>query len=374
MEYLFVICGAFSALFSVLLLTRRNKGQEHLFLGMIFFLITVNCLFVFEFSKEATTYYKPLFSELNYAIPLLYGPLLWFYNKALTIDRYRLRSWDYVHFLPFVIFFLIILIPVFSTYELPTETQLGYPIIKLVTAPFYLFAVIRIIRDYHKKFLEEYSYEQEVNLLWMNWIVIGAVILWVIASVSYIYNLFNENDRILLYDYYTLGFLGLYIFGLAFVAVRKTDLFSSERQVLKVSEESLAQQPKTEVTEGIKNQEDEQNDKKILLSVMEEKEPYLDPLLTLNKLSVISSIPTYRLTKVLKQSLDSSFYDFVNGYRVEKVKRMLAEGKADNYSILGIAEESGFNSKASFNRIFKKIAGQTPTSYLKAIKGQSNSE
>ncbi len=368
MENLFVVCGVFSALFVLLLFTRKSKQLEHIFLGTIFLLITINCVFVFLFAKSPTVYYQAFFSELNYAIPLLYGPLLWFYNKALTIENFKLKSWDYWHFVPFLLFLLIILIPVFTAYNLPTDSQLGYPLIKLVTAPFYLIMVIRIIRNYHKKFLEAYSYEQEVNLLWMNWIVVGAIILWVIGSVSYIYNLFNEHDSILLYDYYTLGFLGLYIFGLAFIAVRKTDLFSAQKpQLLKIeSEESIAETDRPE--ESLRAQEYTDEDKAKLLQLMETEEPYLDPLLTLNKLSRQSDIPSYRLTKVLKLSFESNFYDFINKYRVEKVKKLLADGKADNYSILGIAEESGFNSKASFNRVFKKTTGITPTAYLKNLK------
>ncbi len=367
MQYLFVVCGAFSALFCLLSFSRKNKNIEHWYLGSIFLLVTVNCLFVFEFTTSSKTYYEPVFSELNYAIPLLYGPLLWFYSKAMTIKDYSLNRWDYLHFLPFFIFFLIILIPVFSSHSLPTQTQLGYPLIKLVTAPFYLFAVIRIIREYHKKFLEEYSYEQEVNLLWMNWIVTGAVVLWMIGLGSYLYNLFNEKEMILLYDVYTLSFLGLYLFGLAFVAVRHTDLFSSVK--------SHAQNPAKFVASNTviaeTSQLDADNyvaDQRQLLTTISDKEPYLDPLLTLDKLSEISGIPSYRLTKLLKIKMNSSFYEFINTHRVAKVKELLKEGRAEQLSILGVAEESGFNSKASFNRIFKKATGLTPSAYLKSLQ------
>ena len=68
---------------------------------------------------------------------------------------------------------------------------------------------------------------------------------------------------------------------------------------------------------------------------------------------------------MLNTSLNQNFYDFINTYRVSEVKRRLDEGEAENFSILGIAEECGFNSKASFNRVFKKITGTTPTGYMK---------
>ena len=65
--------------------------------------------------------------------------------------------------------------------------------------------------------------------------------------------------------------------------------------------------------------------------------------------------------------MNSSFYEFINTHRVEKVKELLKEGRAEQLSILGVAEESGFNSKASFNRIFKKATGLTPSAYLKSL-------
>lgn len=367
MQYLFVISGAFSALFSLLLFSKSRKKYEHWFLAVIFLLVTVNSAFVFAFANSTGAYYVPIFSELNYAIPLLYGPLFWFYTKALTTQGYKFKSVDYVHFLPFLLFFAIILVPVFTSYNLP-KTQLGYPLIKLVISPFYLFSVIIMIRKYHAKLLEEYSYELEINLIWLNWIVIGGLILWVIGSASYVYNLFVQDNRILLYDYYTLSFLAIYLFALAFVAFRYTDIFVKEsaphQEIKKVILDAAPQEVKTETIED--------NDFTVELNKLEtlmlESSPYLDPLLTLNKLATLSGIPSYRLSSVLKSSINRNFYDYINKYRVEKVKALLAEGQAEKLSLLGIAMESGFNSKASFNRVFKNMTGKTPTQYLKTLK------
>ena len=60
-----------------------------------------------------------------------------------------------------------------------------------------------------------------------------------------------------------------------------------------------------------------------------------------------------------------NFYHFVNYYRVEKVKESIAENKNQNLTLLAIAYDSGFNSKTTFNTIFKKFTGQTPTQYIK---------
>jgi len=226
LKYLFIICVVFAFFFSVLLFSKKEKVYEDWFLGFIFLILTINCLFVFLFSRSETLFYLPYFSELNYALPLLYAPLTWLYVKAMTSIDFQFKKIDWLHFLPFVVFLLVISAPLFSNFKLAPSSQLGYPLIKLLITPVYLGAIIVLIRKYNRKFLEEYSYEMEANLTWLNWLVVGAIILWVIATASYIYNLTTVTDKILLYDYYTLSFLAVYLFLLAYVAIRYTGLFA----------------------------------------------------------------------------------------------------------------------------------------------------
>ena len=84
MEYLFVISGVFSVLFFFLLISKKRKALEHWLLGGIFLLITINSIYVFNFHRTEDFYYVKFFSELNYAIPLLYPTLLWLYSNAVT--------------------------------------------------------------------------------------------------------------------------------------------------------------------------------------------------------------------------------------------------------------------------------------------------
>jgi len=61
--------------------------------------------------------------------------------------------------------------------------------------------------------------------------------------------------------------------------------------------------------------------------------------------------------------LKKSFYDVINSYRVEEAKRLLLDEKNRNYTILSVGFEAGFNSKTTFNPVFKKFTGVTPTEY-----------
>jgi AraC-like DNA-binding protein len=106
---------------------------------------------------------------------------------------------------------------------------------------------------------------------------------------------------------------------------------------------------------------------KRLLKFMEEHKPFLDPSLTLQELAASVGIPVNDLSQVINDHLGQTFYDFVNQYRVHEFIRLLDQEKSTRYSLLGLAFGSGFNSKSSFNRIFKKISGKTPSQYHRQL-------
>jgi len=78
-------------------------------------------------------------------------------------------------------------------------------------------------------------------------------------------------------------------------------------------------------------------------------------------------ISTNHLSQVINENLDKNFFDFVNGYRVEMVKQKMKDPSNKNYTLLSLAYDCGFNSKSSFNAIFKKYTGSTPSQYLNTI-------
>lgn len=101
-----------------------------------------------------------------------------------------------------------------------------------------------------------------------------------------------------------------------------------------------------------------------LLAFMEEGQPYLDPELTLSQLAIGLNMPRTALSDLLNKELGKNFNDFINSYRVQRFKMMVKEGRHKQLSVLGLAEEAGFNSKATFNRVFKKHANMSPTDYI----------
>lgn len=106
-------------------------------------------------------------------------------------------------------------------------------------------------------------------------------------------------------------------------------------------------------------------DARLLSSYMEEEEPYLNPKLSLRDLAQSIELHPNHLSLVLNSAFNRNFNSFVNDYRINYFKKLIKDQSAANYSLIGLAYESGFNSKTVFNTYFKKVEGITPKEYLK---------
>jgi AraC-like DNA-binding protein len=102
--------------------------------------------------------------------------------------------------------------------------------------------------------------------------------------------------------------------------------------------------------------------KERLLQYMETGRPYLKSDLKISELAESLSVPYHQLSELINDEFLVNFYDFINKYRVEEAKRILIDNTR-NFKMLAIAYEVGFNSKATFNRVFKKFTGQTPSDF-----------
>ncbi|MHB0756263.1 helix-turn-helix domain-containing protein [Polaribacter sp. M15] len=103
-----------------------------------------------------------------------------------------------------------------------------------------------------------------------------------------------------------------------------------------------------------------------LLSYFKEDEPYLNPQLTLKFVANVLGLNTNKMSYLVNQAFDVNFNDFVNSYRLNHFKNIALDPKNAHLTILGLAYDSGFNSKSVFNTYFKKTEGITPKAWLKA--------
>lgn len=103
-----------------------------------------------------------------------------------------------------------------------------------------------------------------------------------------------------------------------------------------------------------------------LLSFFTVEEPFLNPQLSLKFVADVLELNTNKVSYLINKAFHLNFNDFVNSYRLNHFKSIALNPKNAHLTILGLAYDSGFNSKSVFNTYFKKIEGLTPRAWLKA--------
>jgi AraC-like DNA-binding protein len=145
----------------------------------------------------------------------------------------------------------------------------------------------------------------------------------------------------------------------------KPDLLLQYQPVKLLQASELTEDAVYEVV-SIPKQEDAVLDawKKKVTAIVEQEQLYTEPELTLTVLAKKMNTNTSVLSRVINQGFNTSFNDFVNEYRVNAVKEKLQAGEQQTQTLLGIAFDCGFNSKATFNRAFKKLTGASPKEWI----------
>ncbi len=102
-----------------------------------------------------------------------------------------------------------------------------------------------------------------------------------------------------------------------------------------------------------------------LQAYLKTEKPFLDQKISLGDLAEALELSSNTLSQVINESLNQNFHDLLNDFRLQEVKKKLSDPSQNHKTILALAFESGFQSKASFNRIFKKTEGATPSEFRK---------
>ena len=154
--------------------------------------------------------------------------------------------------------------------------------------------------------------------------------------------------------------LGLYVAVLVKPEIFHT--FPNQMPVITIEEEEKQKYERSNLQETQKEKLVEK-----LIQYVETEKPYQEPELTLGDLSKQVNIPSHYLSQIINEKINQSFLEFINSYRLEAAKKMLASDKYDHYTIIAIAFEAGFNSKTAFYTAFKKFTGATPSKYRKSL-------
>jgi len=303
------------------------------------------------------TYY-PQWSWLPLQFSLATGPLLFFYVLKLTRPG-RKSGWkDLVHFVPVLLEPGVLIFEIresirtgAATYDTLIYRQLN-PLIQLlafISVIIYLFCAHRLIEGFYRglKFNGGDRYRNELR--WLHRLLGGFGLLWLLwipyTAVDYFgyHNLLSPDAG---YPLYLL--LAVMMTGMSIMA-----FFKPEVELPAALSAGLKPSASTELKQK----------GAWLKKTMEAGLYYQDPELSLTSLAEKLGMNAHELSRIVNIALKKSFNDFVNEYRVRDVARKMQDPAYDRITLLGIAYESGFNSKTTFHRIFKEMTGKSPAEY-----------
>ena len=281
-----------------------------------------------------------------------------FYTSVVffTNPNYQFKKQDLIYLLLPCIYLGILIIDFKNKSYLSTllvPLLIGHAIVYTLLAYFKL-------RKHQRQINLFSSNTSEIDLRWLN-SIIGAVF-FTSVTIAIFNSVYFGLPLNLYIDIFMLS-IALFI---AYHALRQKEIFPKNEKHRK---EVISIEKNEKELNNIKRKVIEDEDlvilKSKLNSLMVEKELYLNNEINLPFLSEEMNVTTHQLSYIINKGFNHNFFQFINTYRVEKAKKLLLDSSSDKLSILGIAYESGFNSKTTFNTTFKKITNQTPSEFKK---------
>lgn len=369
------LLGVVQALLLALALVTTKRGNRTANLLLAGFAVNIAIL-VSGHILITTRYIElfPHFSRVSNPFDYTAAPLLYLYIRELISDRPGLKRKDLLHFIPSALCF-IYLIPYYfqssdaKLYDISSAHYARWYLFRvglaLLLALVYLVFIALRLAAYARAIKTGRLPVQRSALFRLRFIAITFVAVWVLAALRYVIDL-----RFPGYKSYTTLILPLsatfIVYAMAYISLRRPQALIGAEEL---REEGDAAPLVKKYEKSSLTPERAERYLKKLLDLMEREKPYLDSDLTIQKLAEQLMIPAPHLSQTINERLNQNFSDMVNSYRIEEAKRLLLDPKKKHYSILAIAEEVGFNSKSSFNAVFKKFVNATPSEWRKAVNG-----
>ena len=365
-----ILFGAAQGLFlSVYLFTSSENRDANKWLA---FLLTAISLHLFEYGANISgiTLNYPFLIASTYPLLFCLGPFYYIFCHYLLDKNYRVSFKTILHFIP-ALLVLLMMLPFYTMSKtqklsfiqnlasngnlvVPAE-QLVFMAIHVAQTVIYVYAAHRFIAR-KKQELKEFSSDVLV-VKKINWLksfsscfaIYLLLYFLLVITLSFIQAYQVQTDYVML----LITSMSLYAIG--YSAIQSPEIFRSfpDLEIQSIQPNLPAESKNGDRFPGLKQK---------LLQFMETNKPYLKSDLKISELADSLSVPYHQLSQLINDEFLVNFYDFINKYRVEDAKKLLIEDNR-NYKILAIAYEVGFNSKATFNRVFKKFTDHTPSGF-----------
>jgi len=312
------------------------------------------------------------------------GPLLYFYVRSFRETITWRKAWPHlVIFIPYALVawwsYVHIGLKYPRTVDVPPEAahhpSSYVPVtIRFIQRLVYYFLTRRELNTYRRSIRNLFSDISRINLNWVRWLNNSILIILFVIMILYIMIL-RYTEHIGLWLLICGCMVTIYIYLAAWRGITQPTIWQIQPGIDREGVETLMAEAEptsaaaAPVSKGPRPRRGGLSEARLdeittrIITLMEVDKVYQNPELTLQQLASTLQLSIHHLSQAINDGLQKSFYDLVNGYRVGEAKRLLMDDKDINYTILAIGFEAGFNSKTTFNTVFKKFTGFTPSEF-----------
>ena len=349
---------------------KRPKQRQNLFLKGLLFLLLIH-LAGELFITSGAYVYAPALAGSQLPFRVLLGPALYFYaHAAMSSNKAIDKKWLTLAISGPVLVLLVMLPFIFmispaeklalatpstrdpELWKIAVYTCLSTTFVFIVFTAIFFIAALNLHKSHQEQLLERFAEVEQNSLTWFRPVLFIWGVAWLMFAIEF-----------------SLGALGVFWFGsgvlLPIVEAFALAIFIQKALSQKVLTDTEKGLPRSaQVRSSVLSSDKMQLIATKLQLAMTEDKLFMQDNLSLNKLSVSISETENHISETLSQFLQTNFFQFVNGYRVEEAKKLMA---STDMLVSTITYEVGFKSKSTFNAAFKKLAGTTPTAFKKSF-------
>ncbi len=359
-------------IFAALLLVRHFKRKKSADFWLAALLILLCSSLITPFIGFANVYDRNQWlTYFPFTITYGFSVCIWFYVLTLTNAKRVFERKDWLLFVPSIIYLIFRFALFAQNLEFKSWFNENYyqpfvnpfiTVTEFVWNLALLYFSIKHYRKYRVWLNENYSDTEKIKFDWLRNFLYIFTFIFVLGTVFDFTGSFILPLSYIQYFYFEL-ILAFTTYYLAIAGHLRSRTITLDFTVAESEKIEAAEEKKTLLTEN-----DLGKLKAKLRHLVETEKPFLDSQLTLSVLAKMLGVNTTVLSYVINSGFSVNFNDFVNEYRIAEVKNKLSGGAAEKSNLLGVALDCGFNSKATFNRAFKKFTGIAPKDFPENVK------